>query len=329
MDEATTNSEIADLARRIFNSHNDGRECFCPVCNGLSKIREKHQESVTEPVAESVGEVTAEMREWYISLDRFYSDQRQWVQCNGCTCTISGNFCDEEYNIWILEHYPHRAGEVRELLCQRCTLEYTVWSAPNALWNEVVQDGEHFLCFKCFIQLAQDRNILSPSIDDCRAHRCKKHWNVPPQNQTARNDSECGMCVAVPALTEGERNFPTFLPQGFENWSDEDKANYQQKRKVSLESFTVPTRTEVQLENDAIVTMNRAWEQSPAYDPENLSGLKLTFFEGYHAGQAAATPSPVDHKLQKIVHICAANSTLENGDTNFPMAEILDVIRGD
>lgn len=46
---------------------------------------------------------------------------------------------------------------VRELLCQRCDLEYPVWFAPNELWNRVAKDGEHFLCPNCFAVLAEAR----------------------------------------------------------------------------------------------------------------------------------------------------------------------------
>lgn len=45
----------------------------------------------------------------------------------------------------------------RELLCQRCGLEYEVWYAPNGVWNRVQREGEHFLCPTCFTVLAQMR----------------------------------------------------------------------------------------------------------------------------------------------------------------------------
>lgn len=120
------------------------------------------------------------------------------------------------------------------------------------------------------------------------------------------------IAAPIAEMPEGavERNFSTYLPQGFENWSDEQKEKYQQKRAVSLQSFTVPdTRTEVQIENDAIVAMNRAWEQSPAYDPDNISGLKETFFEGYMAAHPPedAAQVTVEGELSVLLQMSIAD----------------------
>lgn len=49
--------------------------------------------------------------------------------------------------------------ELRELLCQKCGRDYPVWFAPNALWNRVVKEDEHFLCMDCFALLAEERGV--------------------------------------------------------------------------------------------------------------------------------------------------------------------------
>jgi len=58
-----------------------------------------------------VGEVSPEMREWFHELPKRYSDGRQWTSCP-CGCFIYSNQIDEEYDRWIIEHYPHRAPQL-------------------------------------------------------------------------------------------------------------------------------------------------------------------------------------------------------------------------
>jgi len=48
--------------------------------------------------------------------------------------------------------------EPRELLCMICDKDYTVWYAPNDLWNKYIRlpdgsDTYDFLCPNCFIEL--------------------------------------------------------------------------------------------------------------------------------------------------------------------------------
>lgn len=55
----------------------------------------------------------------------------------------------------------------RELLCQLCNQEYSVWFAPNPIWNQVMRypDGReasekyHFVCPNCFIKIAEKRGL--------------------------------------------------------------------------------------------------------------------------------------------------------------------------
>jgi len=52
---------------------------------------------------------------------------------------------------------------IRELLCMLCGCDYSVWYAPNPLWNKVMRhpDGReasekyHFVCPNCFIKQAE------------------------------------------------------------------------------------------------------------------------------------------------------------------------------
>lgn len=70
---------------------------------------------------------------------------------------------ERELNILLVEAgktpIPGTGDEVhRELRCERCHREHTVWCAPNDLWNRVVQ-GEEFLCMDCFAILAEERGV--------------------------------------------------------------------------------------------------------------------------------------------------------------------------
>jgi hypothetical protein len=47
-----------------------------------------------------------------------------------------------------------------ELICQNCQAPHPPWSAENEIWNEVVNDDEHFLCPTCFIRLAEKRGVI-------------------------------------------------------------------------------------------------------------------------------------------------------------------------
>ena len=60
----------------------------------------------------------------------------------------------------------------RELLCQRCNLEYPVWFTANELWNATVRDGEHFFCLTCFAVLAEERGVIKPTA-----------WKVEPESK--------------------------------------------------------------------------------------------------------------------------------------------------
>jgi hypothetical protein len=59
--------------------------------------------------------------------------------------------------------------ERREGRCDRCEREYCAnWSADSPLWNAVVRGGcingreeYRFLCPNCFMELAEDRGIVS------------------------------------------------------------------------------------------------------------------------------------------------------------------------
>lgn len=48
---------------------------------------------------------------------------------------------------------------IRELLCQRCDLDYPTWFTHNDLWNEVCSDKDNvqFLCPTCFGVLADEK----------------------------------------------------------------------------------------------------------------------------------------------------------------------------
>jgi hypothetical protein len=49
----------------------------------------------------------------------------------------------------------------------------------------------------------------APSIEDCRAHRCKDHFAVPALNASEADGAECGACIAEElAFVEREQLWP-------------------------------------------------------------------------------------------------------------------------
>jgi hypothetical protein len=50
--------------------------------------------------------------------------------------------------------------ELRELLCQKCHRDYTVWFTDNPLWNSVAAEHFHFLCMDCFALMAEEQGVM-------------------------------------------------------------------------------------------------------------------------------------------------------------------------
>ena len=66
--------------------------------------------------------------------------------------------------------------EKLELICEKCSRDYPIWSAPNEVWNEVIRDevaGDcfQFLCPTCFVVRAAMMGIMPM-------------WNVSPARLT-------------------------------------------------------------------------------------------------------------------------------------------------
>jgi hypothetical protein len=76
------------------------------------------------------------------------------------------------------------AAEIpRELLCQLCDREYTVWFAPSNIWNAVMRGGVRanpdeypFVCPTCFALLAEERGIQTTG------------WRLAPEESSAERE---------------------------------------------------------------------------------------------------------------------------------------------
>lgn len=49
--------------------------------------------------------------------------------------------------------------QYKELICQKCGQDYPVWFCSNELWNQIVENNEHFLCLTCFASTAEARGL--------------------------------------------------------------------------------------------------------------------------------------------------------------------------
>ena len=46
-----------------------------------------------------------------------------------------------------------------ENFCWKCGNPNPSWSAPNELWNEVMERREDIICIKCYQELANEKGI--------------------------------------------------------------------------------------------------------------------------------------------------------------------------
>lgn len=76
----------------------------------------------------------------------------------------------------------------RELMCEDCHQEYTVWYADNDLWNAVMRPdgekaGEPFLCARCFLVRAAVAGVFTMA----RVSR----WEAAPSAEHTCDDVLC------------------------------------------------------------------------------------------------------------------------------------------
>lgn len=95
--------------------------------------------------------------------------------------------------------------KVRELLCQLCNEEYSVWFAPNAVWNRVMRhpDGRessekyHFVCPNCFIKEAVKLGIKTTgwllTTDEYADHHYAKEFLEMLPDEKPNDTSSLGL----------------------------------------------------------------------------------------------------------------------------------------